>query len=206
MKAGWVFIQNDNGTPKLPAGVGGSLTTHLDIYRATGGPAGFEHTHLLIGAYGLPSAQRVGQVGADHYHWFPYYNGQYRPLTIGTTAHTHDATISGGVIQPDYFLIFWMGSDADAAAINADPTCLIAAQTIQEENEEGQMVFGALDDTAWTGAERTQWEVRIANVLGLALPVEVTNGSRLIAFFIGFLLGRANQDEMNLRGLPLVVE
>jgi hypothetical protein len=203
MKAGWIFTTNDTSggenTPYLPPGVGGKLVAPCDIFRITGGPSGNEHNHILVGGIGLPSVDREGLVGEHHYHYLAWYNDAYRQLTIGTTDHAHDINTLNGVLSPDYFLVFWIGSDADAVTINADPKCVIAVQALGVESDEGAIEFVELDDTAWTPTERSTWETRIANFLALDLPDEVTNGVRLVAFFVGALVSRPQQRERWLR-------
>ena len=203
MKAGWIFVQNDTSgginQPYLPPGVGGKMVAPLEIHRITGGPSGFEHTHLLVGGIALPSLDMVGDTYEAHSHYVVWYDGQYRQITVGAPSHTHDINTLGGVLSPDWFLIFWIGSNADAATIAADAKCAIAVQAVGVENDDGVIEFVDLDDTAWTPTERTQWETRIGNVLALDLPDEVTNGERLVAFFIGALTSRPQQRERWLR-------
>jgi len=214
--AGWIFCKNDNGSPHLPLGVGGSFVNPLEIHTITGGPSGFEHTHLLIGGAALPSLDRVGQPDEHHRHMVAWYGNQYHQLTIGATNHQHDINppveTEPGVFVPgdtemmhaDWFLIWWKGSDADGALIVADPECVIAVQAVGEQVEvepgEFEEQFNELDDTLWTPAERTLWENRMGSVLAITLPPEVNAGDKLVAYFCGALVGRPNQRERWLRG------
>lgn len=198
MKAGWIFAQNDGtGTPALPAGVGGRYTNPLDIVRITGGPSGNEHTHLLVGSVALIS----DQIGIVHEHVITNVTGSWVQLTRpdSVPAHTHTLPLDGyGNLMQDWFLLFWAGSDADAAAIIADANCPIACQAEVSE-VDGQTVIGELEDTPWTAGERTAWEVQMLSVLGLELPAIVDRGKRLVQLFCGLLLSRGNQPEMALR-------
>ena len=211
LSAGWIFCTNDNGAPKLPPGVADNAelaTTAMEIHTITGGPSGFEHTHLLIGGAGLPSLDRVGEVDEHHRHMVAWYGNQYHQLTINATSHTHDLTVvnngDGDVLSPDWYLTWWKGSDADAALIVADPDCVVACQAIAEQVEVEPGVFeeqfNELDDTLWTTAERTLWETRMGNVLAIILPPEINAGDKLVAYFCGALVSRPNQRERWLRG------
>lgn len=201
-KAGWVFCPNNgSNAPDLPVGVAGHYTNPMEIYRITGGPVGFEHTHVLFGSHALASLDRVGQTDAAHYHWVVYYAGAWQQATVGAQSHTHDLNIdANGNLTPDWFLIFWQGSNADAVLIDADANCVIAVQAaISVDPDTGEDVAGALSTVAWNGATRTLWETRMASVLALELPVEITNGDRLIAWLCGALVSRPNQREQWLR-------
>ena len=198
-KAGWIFCKNDGAnSPQLPAGVGGSMVNSLEIHRITGGPGGFEHTHLMVGGYALPSYDRIGEADEFHGHIVVWYGDQYRQITRNAPNHNHDLNVLDDVLSPDWYLIFWKGSDADAAAIVAAPDCIVAVQAVGEM-VDGVEVFEDLDTTPWTPAERAQWEARIATVLALDLPDEVTSGDKLVAFFVGALVGRPAQRERWLR-------
>jgi hypothetical protein len=197
-KAGWIFVRNDgSGNPDMPDRVGGAITNPLDITRLTGGPGGQEHTHLLVGGIALPS----DQIAVFHIHIVTDITGAWVQLTRPDSVPEHDHTLpldGNGNLSPDWFLLFWIGSDADAAAIVADPNCLIACEAAVSE-QGGQTVIGALDNTPWTAGERATWEARILNVLGMDLPDEVDRGRRLVQLFAGPLSSRANQTEMALR-------
>ena len=197
-KAGWIFAQNGgSGTPALPDGVGGRYVNPLDIVRITDGPSGQEHTHLLCGAAALNS----DQIGVFHEHIVVNVGGSWVQLTRPDIVQTHTHTLpldALGNLTPDWFLLFWSGSDADASAIIADAGCLLACEAEVSE-VDGQTVIGELDATPWTTGQRTTWETRILSVLGLDLPVQVDRGSRLVALFVGLLQTRANQPEMALR-------
>jgi hypothetical protein len=196
MKAGWVFARDDGGTPSLPDGIGGRYVNPLDIVRITGGPAGNEHTHLLVGSLAMHS----DQIGVFHEHFVTDVTGQWVQLTLpdSVTEHDHDLPLVDGILSPDWFLLFWAGSDADAAVIASDADCYIACQAEIVE-VDGESVIGALVDEQWAAEERATWEARIENVLGLALPTEIDRGKRLVQFFVGLLLARGNQPEIALR-------
>jgi hypothetical protein len=135
-----------------------------------------------------------------HHHYVVWYGNQYHQVTMDATDHEHDLNTLNGVLSPDWFLIFWKGSDTDAAAIVADPQCIIAVQAVEEiDPETGESTFEELDTTEWTPTERTQWETRIANVMALELPDEVTSGDKLVAYFVGALVSRPQQRERWLR-------
>lgn len=198
MRAGWIFCPNDgDNNPDLPAGVGGSLVNPLDIVRLTGGPAGNEHDHLLVGGIAINS----DQVGIFHEHIVGHFGTQWIQITRpdSVAAHTHDLpTDANGNLQPQWFLAFWKGSDADAAMIASSETCYVACEaTITEQ--DGQIVIGDLDNTPWDAGELTTWRTRMLNVLGIDLPDQVDRGSRLVALFVGSLLSRGGQPERALR-------
>jgi hypothetical protein len=202
VKAGWIFVKNNgNNEPDLP--VDGNYVNPLEIHRITGGPAGFEHTHLLVGGVALPSVDRAGQPDAAHTHYVAWFNDAYQQVTVGATNHTHTLNVLNNVLSPDWFLIFWHGSDADAAIIAGDANCIIAAEAEVTPNEDGGYDIGALDSTPWTPAERTLWETRMRNVLALSLPVQVTAPDRLVALFVGALVSRPQQREVWLRPINI---
>ena len=189
MKAGWIFVRNSGGEPQLPAGVGGTLTNPLDITRITGGPPGNEHTHLLCGALAISS----DQIGIMHEHFVVQGVQVTRPDSV--PPHNHDLPVD---MAPDWFLLFWYGSDADAAAIVADPQCFIACQA-EVTVVDGETQIGDLIDTPWNAGERAWWNAAMLDVLGLQLPVQVDRGSYLVQLFVGLLLARGNQTEAALR-------
>lgn len=199
MKAGWIFVKNNgNNEPNLPS-VGGTWTNPCEIHTITGGPSGFEHTHLLIGGIAQPSSDRAGEADELHRHYvIPFGSGYYQE-TLNATSHTHDLNLVNGVLSPQWYLIFWYGSNADAVIINGDTNCIIAVEADVTADPEGGYFIGDLDDTDWTTAERDLWETRVDSVLGIELPTVVTNGKRLVAFFVGALVGRPSQTEKSLR-------
>ena len=200
MKAGWIFCKNDGANaPRLPDGVTGTYVNNLEIHRVTGGSNGFEHDHLLLGGVALPSIDRAGEADAHHSHYVVWYEGQYRQLTTGAAPHTHDLNLIDGILAPDWFLIFWRGSNADAAAIIADPQCVLAAEATVTANSEGGFDIGQLDSAVWTAQEKTTWETQIANVLALALPTDVDAPAKLVTYFVGALTSRPQQREVWLR-------
>ncbi len=201
MKAGWIFCKNDgNGNPMIPAATSGSFTNPGEIHTITGGPGGAVHTHSLVGGVAVPSVDREGHADERHTHNIIFFNDTWQQITIGAANHTHDLSIdANNNLQPSWFLLFWWGSDADAAIINADANCLIGAEAEVTDNGEGGYVFGDLDNSAWSGAERTAWETRIDIVLSVSLPAEIINGERLIAWMIGAVVSRPGQYESSLR-------
>jgi len=204
-KAAWLFAKNDNGTPKLPLGVTGGFVNSLQVHTITGGPVGFEHTHLLVGGLALRSLDRKGEADEHHTHLVAWYHDVYHQVTENATSHQHVLTLdANGVLSPDWFLIFWKGDDSDAALIQADTECIVACQAVGEyvEVDDGVLEeqFNDLDETLWTPAERTLWETRMGNVLAIDLPTVINAGDKLVAYFCGALVGRPNQRERWLRG------
>jgi len=59
--------------------------------------------------------------------------------------------------------------------------------------------IGDIDTTVWTSAQRTTWETRCLDVLGVMLPVEVDRGKRLVQIFLGCLLSRQTDHERGYR-------
>ena len=191
MKAFWLFARNENGAPALPAGHGGRHTNPLDIVRMTGGPAGGEHTHLLLGGFALADANLQDLPGAYHTHLVVNANAGYVQVTENGTYHTHDLPLdAGGNLSPDWFLLFWHGPDAGAAAIAASSDCFpIVEAAIGPEGD-----VGALDNTPWTAQEANTWQTRCLNLLGFALPAQVDRGKRLVRIFAGALLARPGNE------------
>jgi len=207
MKAGWLFARNaGDGTesnpnrPALPVGVRGKMTNPGDIIRLTGPVGPSAHRHLLVGGIALADDNLDGGVGEGHVHYVLKVNGQWQQVTVGATNHTHDLNIGANDnLVPDWFMLFWAGSDADVAPIAGSSDCYIIVQAEASQDDEGNWSYGGLDDTPWTAGERAQWEARILDVLGVQLPAEVDRGKRLVQLFLGALLSRQSGDERGYR-------
>lgn len=205
-RAGWLFARNaGNGTdenpnrPALPAGVGGKWTMPGDIIRLTG-PVASPHRHLLTGGVALQDDNLAGGAGDGHVHYVLKVNDAWQQVTVGAASHTH--TLNTGPndnLIPDWFMLFWAGSDADAAAIVADADCHIIVEADVTLDEDQNWVIGDLDNTQWTGGEQTTWEARMLSILGVQLPAEVDRGKRLVQIFLGALLSRQSNDERGYR-------
>ena len=205
-KAGWLFAKNagdgteDNSNrPALPVGVGGKWTMPGDIIRLTGPVGPNTHRHLLVGGIALADDNLDGGVGEGHVHYVLKINDVWQQVTVDAPNHTHDLNIgAGNNIMPAWFMLFWAGSDADAALIAASADCHIIVQADVVEDEDG-FSYGGLDNTAWTAGEQATWDARILDVLGIQLPAEVDRGKRLVQLFLGALLSRQSGDERGYR-------
>jgi len=205
MKAGWIFSLNlgdgsweNPNRPGLPEGIGGETTIPGQIVRLTG-PGASPHRHLLIGGWAQADENLVGEVGEGHYHYVIKVGDTYHQTTQGAQVHTHTLNIGvNGLLIPDFYLLFWGGTDADAATIIASPTCWIIVQA-QVTQENGVWVVGDLDNMVWTQEERDTWEARILNVLGVILPSEVDRGRYLLEFTRNVLLIPTHSDERSFR-------
>ena len=201
MKAFWLFSTNagdgsedDPNRPALPAGVGGRWTCPGDVIRLTGSPV--PHTHLLVGGVALPD----DNLGDGHRHYVVKVAGSWQQLTVGATSHTHTLNLNAaGGLNPDYFLLFWAGSDANAAAIASDPNCYPVAEASVVSDGEGGWTIDDLDNTQWTSAQQSTWESRMLDVLGVQLPSQVDRGARLVKLFLGVLLSRQADNETAYR-------
>jgi len=206
-RAFWMFATNaGDGTdenanrPALPDGVGGKWTMPGDVIRLTGPDGPNAHRHLLVGGIALADDNLDGGVGEGHVHYVLKLNDDWHQVTVGAPDHTHDLNIgAGGNLCPDWFMLFWAGSDADAALIAADADCLIIVQAEVAQDDDGHWSYGGLDDTPWDIAEQALWEARILDVLGVQLPAEVDRGKRLVQLFLGALLSRQSGDERGYR-------
>jgi hypothetical protein len=199
MKAGWLFSKNaGNGSstenanrPSLDA-VSGRWTSPGDIIKFTGPIGPNDHQHLLVGGIGLPD----DNLGDGHRHYFVKTAGGWQQVTVGAPDHTHDYNqAANGDPIPDWYMLFWSGSNADALALAADPDNYIIVQAAIDE--EGNI--GELDNTPWTAGELTLWQNRTINVLSIELPAEIDRGSRLVKLFLGSLLSRQSGDERGYR-------
>lgn len=189
-RAGWLFSKaigtgaaGDDIRPSLADLVGGKWTSPGDVISLRG-PAAQPHNHLLVGGVALPD----DFVGDGHKHFVLFINGQWQQVTVGAQDHTHTLDLaSNGRLMPDYFLVFWEGSDAEAAVLNADPDNYLVV--------EADVNTRVLDNTQWTAQEQITWETRILNLLGVQLPAEVDRGKRLVQLFLGALLSRQTDNE-----------
>lgn len=195
-KAFWAFVTHtgdgseaDPHRPDLPA-VGGRWTCPGDIVRLTGSPV--PHHHLLVGGVALGD----DNVGDGHRHYVVKLGSNWQQVTVGATSHTHTLSEDPqGNLAPDYYLLFWVGSNADAVTIAGDPNCypIVEAPVAQDG------AIGDLDNTQWTGGEQTTWETRCLSILGIQLPAQVDRGKRLVLLFLGALLSRQMSDEHGYR-------
>jgi hypothetical protein len=197
MKACWLFSRRtgtgsdqDPFRPLLDA-VGGRWTSPGDIIKLTG-PAAAPHQHLLVGGIALPD----DSLGDGHRHYLLKIGETWRQLTVGAAEHSHEYTSRLGVPVADWYLVFWAGSDEDAAVLEADPDNFPIVYADVDDNEQA---IGSLDSTPWEAAEKAFWSDRALNVLGLQIPDEVDRGKRLVLLFLGALLSRQAHNESNFR-------
>lgn len=197
-KAFWLFSKNagdgadDNpNRPSLDA-YAGRWTSPGDIVRFTGPVGPNDHMHLLVGGIALQD----DNLGDGHRHYFVRINGNWHQVTVGAADHTHDyATAANGDPIPDWYMCFWAGSAADAAAINAS----VDSFPIVEAVIDAEGVIGDLDNTVWDAGDLATWQARVLSILGVELPDEVDRGKRLVQLFLGSLLSRQSGDERGYR-------
>ena len=202
MKSFWLFAkqtgdgsEGDASRPDLPE-AGQRWTSPGDVVRLTG-PVASPHRHLLVGGIALPD----DNLGDGHRHYvLRLDNGNWAQVTEGAVNHTHTLRINvAGRLLPDYFMLFWSGSDADAVAIANHPGCYPIVEAEMSQDDDGNWSVGDLDTTAWTAGQRTTWENRCLDVLGIQLPPEVDRGKRLVQIFLGCLLSRQTDHERGYR-------
>lgn len=196
MKAFWMFIRNQNNgsggnSPAWPPGVGGQSVTPGDVIRITGSG----HRHIVVGGIALPD----DNIGDNHRHYLAKLGNGWTQITVGAANHTHSLpTDINENLMPEYFLTFWAGPDSEAELIDASPDCFpIVEAVITEDN--GTFQFLELNDVAWSGAERTLWESRCLNLLGITLPAQIDRGKRLVLLFLGAFLARQMSNEVAYR-------
>jgi len=202
-KAFWTFSVNDGdgsgdnpNRPHLPGGFGGKMTCPGDTVRLG---VAYGHKHLLVGGYAIADDNLIGQTGEGHTHLVVKMGDAWHQVTRGAADHTHPLNIgAAGNLIPDYFLLFVVCSNADAAATASDPGCYPVVEAEVTEDEDGTSI-GALDNTKWTEAEQTLWENRMLNILGIQLPPEIDRGKRLVLAFLGSLLSRQPGREKSYR-------
>lgn len=195
-KAFWLFSENDGGKPHLPVGFGGRTTCPGDIIRLQ---TAYDHKHLLVGGYAVADDNLIGETGEGHTHLVVKVNDTWQQVTRGTTSHDHPLNESGGNLIPDYFLLFVVCSNADAAAIASEAGCYPVVEAEVTVSEDGGISIGALDSTQWTAWQQTMWESRMLNILGVQLPSEIDRGKRLVKLFLGALLSRQTGEERGYR-------
>ncbi|MBU0846604.1 hypothetical protein KKH23_05390 [Patescibacteria group bacterium] len=184
-KAGWVFVR---AGPLWPDGGNGLLrsTIPLDINVLQAGPAPYDHSHVLLGGFGLPSNN--APAGYELYWHELIEQGAFRQMvTHGAPNHDHEAALA-------WHLAFAYCTDAYAAVLEASNDTHIAAVCPIVGG-----VIGDPDATPWTAGERTTWEARISTVLGLDLPAVVDRPARLVAWLMGALQARTSTNEAALR-------
>lgn len=203
MRAGWFFVRTDaNGDMIIPASAW--YTAPFEIHSITGGPSGNEHTHLLIGGFGVASIDREGEVDENHTHNVILYDGANQIVTTGATNHNHSLKKVGVVLKPKWMLAFTYSEDAIFQQWLDSTDAYLAAEATLTPTKTGYTIDG-LDKTTWTAQERTTWETRIEAVLGIHLHPAITNGDRLVAIFCGALVGRPQQTESAARPSKIVV-
>ena len=197
-KAFWLFSKNagdgSDGNANRPSldPYGGRWTSPGDIIRFTGPIGPNDHTHLLVGGIALAD----DNVGDGHRHYFVQINDNWHQVTVGAPNHTHDySQAANGNPIPDYYMVFWHGSNADAVAINASPDNFPIVEAIIDE--EGGI--GDLDNTVWDAGDLAAWQARALSILGVELPDEVDRGKRLVQLFLGALLSRQSGDDRGYR-------
>jgi hypothetical protein len=192
-KAFWLFSKNAGdgseeniNRPSLD-GIGGRWTSPGDLVRFTG-PAAAPHVHLLVGGIALPD----DNLGVGHRHYFVKVGESWQQVTVGGVGHSHDIRqATNGDPIPDWYLVFWHGSNAEAAAIAADSdNHPLVEASILEDGSVGELV-----SEPWSVEERVVWESRALALLGLELPAEVDRGSRMLKLFLGALLSRQTGDQ-----------
>ncbi len=148
--------------------------------------------HLLVGGIALPD----DNLGDGHRHYYVKVGANWQQVTVGAVDHTHNCSQSPtGNPIPDWFLLFWSGTNADASAINAS----LDNFPIVEAPVDSEGAIGDLESIQWDAAELSAWQNRMLNILGVQLPDEVDRGSRLVKLFLGALLSRQSGDERGYR-------
>ena len=212
MKACWLISRNagtgapdiDPSRPDMPAptavgdwttpGSVGKRQVHGDIVRLTG-PAALPHRHLLVGGIALADDNLDGLSGDGHVH----YVGDWGQVTVDAPDHTHTgATGPDGQLIPDFFLLFWAGSDVYAAAIAAHAACFPIVEADMSQDNDGNWSIGDLK-AGWATHTTAWWRAQMLDVLGVQLPAEVNNGRRLVRLLLGALLSRQTSDERGYR-------
>lgn len=200
MRAFWLFSKNswtqlgDDSGPSLGSAPG-KYVVPGDITLLEG-PVGNEHVHTLVGGIALPDDSLEGGVGEYHRHYVVQNQpGQWVQVTVGATAHTHtfQQGFSGEPI-PQWFLVFWAGSDASASTLLAMPENEHIVEAVIAQNN-GKWEVLSLDNTQWTAPEQTAWNNRLLNLMGITMPPGVDRGQRLVKLFLGVLISRSNIDE-----------
>jgi len=200
MRAFWLFSPNigagTEASPNRPNldSVGGRWVAPGDMIILEG-PVGNEHTHLFLGGITMADESQDGIAGSRHYHYLIYNGTNWVQTTVdnigSTPDHTHTfSTAPNGFPIPDYYLVFWAGSDSEATSLLA----LSGNTLIVEAVQNGSEIVG-LDNTPWTGPQQTNWYNQVLNFLGLKIPPEVDRGRRLVLMLLGMLDSRAVQDE-----------
>ena len=200
-RAFWMFSANagdgsegNENRPSLPS-VGGKWTMPGDVIRLTGPAGPNAHRHLLVGGVALAD----DNLGDGHVHDVVLSGEQYVQVTVGAVNHTHALnTGAGSRLVPDYYLLFWAGSNADAVAIAGDSDCYPVVEAEMTQGEDGGWSIGDLKG-GWATQDTTWWRTKMLDILGVQMPAEVTNGRRLIRLFLGALLSRQSGDERGYR-------
>lgn len=198
MKAAWFIVNNKNnaGEPDLPDSVGGSFVNPLNIYVITGA----QHRHTLVGGNALKDANLSGQAAANRYHthtvvrldsgnWFQDIDPDE------ATSHTHDLALdANGELIPDFFMVFWKGSDFDYDQILSWAGVIHLADAEIDGDQIGDLIADP-----WTQPEEDNIRSKFMSVLGIDLPSQVNGGKRLVQYICPAMLARAGQNERSLR-------
>jgi len=187
MKAGWVFVK---AGPQWPGTGPRRAVIPLDINILAAGEAPYDHTHTLIGSFGLPSNNAPSGY-ENHWHELIERGAFRQMITHGAPDHDHEAE------RPWHLAFVWC-SDAYASTLASSDDVYIAAQAEVTE-QDSSYTIGELDDTQWTAGERSTWEARIGAVLGLDLPTVVDRPCRLVWWLLGALLARNTSNEQAFR-------
>jgi hypothetical protein len=187
MKKFWTVrprIVDDEGNntieiPPMPPNAAYRTTVPGDLMVASGGPAGNEHDHCIIGGnFGAPSSQ----IGVDHYHWFIRKpNNEIEQITIGAPHHTHTSAVDPiGRVLPKFYLLLVTCDDAAYQAFMDAGWLEFAERPYDEETE----TFGPLDTTEWSAGVREAAENRVSNALGLVLPSIINNDKEFLMWLL----------------------
>lgn len=185
----------------------GSYVNPLYLYVITGSG----HKHTLIGGHAVRDANLELQTEGDHTHIvIRLAAGQWiqrimpESYDTGDGGHQHDLELVNGEISPDWYILFWKGTDAEADQILAHSgvNWLVDAEiTTEQVGNPPQEVttIGELINVQWTQEEQDQKIAQFLSVLGLNLHSDIDSGKRLIQYFCGTFLATAGQQEISLR-------
>jgi len=155
---------------------------------------------LLVGGIALPDDNLIGAAGEGHRHYVVKLGESYTQVTVGAPNHQHTLSLNAaGNLRPDFFLLFWAGSNADAVTIASDPNCWPIVQAAMSQDDEGNWIIGVLDNTQWDAGDQATWDARVLDFLGVEIPAQVDRGKRLVQVFLGALLSRQTSDERDYR-------
>ena len=201
-KAFWMFatatVVDGVAKPALPLN-SGQGTIPGEIIRLTGPAGPNAHRHLLVGGIALADDNLDGFTGEGHVHYVLKINDAWQQVTVDAPAHTHDLNVGANDnLVPDFFLLFWAGSNADAATIAGSPTCFPVVEAEMSQDDEDNWSIGDLLD-GWASEDTAWWQAKMLDVLGVQMPAEIDRGKRLVQLFLGALLSRQSGDERGYR-------